>query len=64
MIRGSFYEWSQSASSHRGELLGMVAIHALVATAAEVYNLTRREGSVHSDNMGALGKAKSHGKRI
>lgn len=64
MIKGSFFERSISASSYRGELLGMVAIHALVSTAAEVYNLPVNSGSVHCDNMGALGKARAHGRRV
>ena len=64
LIKGSFFERSMSASSYRGELLGMVAIHALVATAAEVYNLRANKGSIHCDNMGALGKARAHGRRV
>lgn len=64
MIKGSFFERSTTASAYRGELLGMVAIHALVTTAAHVYGLTSSQGSVHCDNMGALGKAKGHTRRV
>ena len=64
VVRGSFFERSLTASSYRGELLGMVAIHALVATAAAVYDLPVNNGSVHCDNMGALGKARAHGRRV
>ena len=41
---------------YRGELLGMVAIHALVATAAAVYDLPVNHGSIHCDNLGATGE--------
>lgn len=64
MLKGSFYERSGTASAYRGELLGMVAVHALVTTTAEVYNLALSKGSVHCDNMGALNKAKEHRKRV
>lgn len=64
MLKGTFYEQSLTASACRGELLGMVALHALVATAAEVYDLHCNQGSVHCDNMGALGKAREHRKRV
>ena len=64
MLRGSFFERSHSASAYRGELLGMVAVHALVANAAAVFGLESTHGSVHCDNLGALGKAKSHNRRV
>ena len=64
VVKGSFFERSSTASSYRGELLGMVAIHALVATAAAVYDLPAHQGSIHCDNLGALGKARAHGRRV
>lgn len=63
-MKGSFFERSVSASSYRGELLGMVAIHALVTTAAEIFDLHVNKGSVHCDNVGALSKARAHGRRV
>ena len=59
VVKGSFFERSLTASSYRGELLGMVAIHALVATAAAVYDLPVNHGSIHCDNLGALAKARA-----
>ena len=59
MVRGSFYDRTYSASAYRGELLGMVAAHALIANAHAVFNLSEVHGSVHCDNLGALGKARS-----
>lgn len=61
VVKGSFFELSLTASSYHGDLLGMVAIHALVATAAAVYDLTINHGSIHCDNLGALAKAWAHG---
>ena len=63
-LRGSFFERSPTASSYRGELLGMVAIHALITAVGSYYSLTVYRGSVHCDNQGALGKARSHGRRV
>ena len=64
VVKGSFFERSLTASSYRGELLGMVAIHALVATAAAVYDLPVNHGSIHCDNLGALAKARAHNRRV
>lgn len=64
MVRGSFYERTYSASAYRGELLGMVAAHALIANAHAVFDLSEINGSIHCDNLGALGKARSHGRRV
>ena len=64
VVKGSFFERSLTASLYRGELLGMVAIHALVATAAAFYDLPVNHGSIHCDNLGALAKARAHGRRV
>ena len=64
LVKGSFFERSLMASVNRGELLRMVAIHALVASAAAVYDLPVNHGSIHCDNMGALGKARTHNRRV
>ena len=63
-VKGSFFERSLSASAYRGELLGMVALHALIVTVGAVYNLRTHRGSIHCDNLGALGKGRAHGRRV
>jgi hypothetical protein len=57
MIRGCFFEDSPKASSYRGELLGLTAIHHLVAYALEFYDHSTASGTMHCDNKGALHQA-------
>lgn len=64
MVRGSFYEESQTASSYRGELLGLTAIHHLAAFALEFYGHTEATGSIHCNNKGALHQASLKRKRV
>jgi hypothetical protein len=64
MIRGSFYEESPKASSYRGELLGLTAIHHLAAFALEFYKYTSASGSIHCDNKGALHQASLKRRRV
>lgn len=42
----------------------MVAVHALVATAAAVYGLQLNYGSMHCDNQGALSKEQRHSRCV
>ena len=39
MLRGNFYEKSTTASSYRGELLGLVAIHTILLALCQFYNI-------------------------
>jgi hypothetical protein len=64
MVYGSFYEISSAASSYRGELLGLTAIHNLVAFVLEYYSTPTARGSVHCDNKGALHQAATKRKRV
>lgn len=64
MVYGSFYELSKSASSYRGELLGLTAIHNLVAYVLEYYVVRTARGSIHCDNKGALHQASIKRKRV
>ena len=64
MVYGSFYEISDDASSYRGELLGLTAIHHLVAFALEYYTVRSASGSIHCDNRGALHQASITRKRV
>ena len=64
MVYGSFYEFSKKASSYRGELLGLTAIHHLVAFVLEYYVVRSAKGSIHCDNKGALHQASTKRKRV
>ena len=64
MVYGSFYEISSAASSYRGELLGLTAIHHLVSFVLEFYTTPTARGSVHCDNKGALHQASTKRKRV
>jgi hypothetical protein len=64
MIRGSFFEDSPKASSYRGELLGLTAIHHLVSFALEFYELSTASGTMHCDNKGALHQASLNRRRV
>ncbi len=64
MVYGAFYEVSSAASSYRGELLGLTAIHHLVAFVLEFYTTPTARGSIHCDNKGALHQAATNRKRV
>ena len=51
---GSFYERSPNAGSYRAELLGLLAIHVLVAALEEYFDLPPHDGKICCDNRGAL----------
>ena len=57
MLRGNFYEVSSSASSYRGELLGLAALHYLLGYLQEYYKIGEVRGKICCDNVSALGKA-------
>ena len=54
ILRGSFYETSPKASSYRGELLGLVAVHTLISSIATFYKLDQLFGKICCDNLAAL----------
>ena len=56
-LHGSFFERSAKAGSYRGELLGLLAIHTLVAALEAYYSLPLTKGKVCCDNQGALRKS-------
>jgi hypothetical protein len=64
MINGCFYENSPKASSYRGELLGLTAIHHLVAYTLDYYEQPTASGSMHCDNKGALHQASMKRRRV
>lgn len=64
MIYGAFHERSNAASSYRGELLGLTAIHHLISFVLEYYTVPKAHGSMHCDNRGALLQASTKRKRV
>ena len=63
-IQGQAYEKSTSAGSYRGEMLGLLALYATIATAHEYFNLTKTSGVIIGDNQGALSQAHRKKKRV
>ena len=57
-MSGHFYERSQKAGSYRAELLGLLAIHTLLAALEEFYAIPPSKGKICCDNQGALYKSK------
>jgi hypothetical protein len=57
ILQGSFYEQSTDASSYRGELLGIVAIYALVLAISQYYKLDLIQGKICCDSRSALNKS-------
>ena len=63
-MSGHFYERSQKADSYRAELLGLLAIHILLAALEEYYKIPPSTGKICCDNTGALYKSKEVRRRI
>jgi hypothetical protein len=63
ILKGSFFKFSSNASSYRGELLGLVAIHTLVLCACWFYQPTTVTGKVICDSKLALYKSSKKGHR-
>ena len=63
-MTGFFYERSQRAGSYRAELLGLLAIHTLLAALEAYYKLPPSSGKICCDNQGALYKSKEYRRRI
>ena len=64
-LLGSFFEVSSSgASSYRGELLGLTALHLVAAAMMELYGEATAPNNMYCDNERALDKAKLHCRRI
>ena len=62
-MRGAFAERSNSASSYRGELLGMLAIHLFLLAVEERGGLDGGTAEVHCDNKGAIYTFDKEGKK-
>ncbi len=57
-------EYSHKAGSYRDELLGLLAIHALLTALEEFYSIPASSGKICCDNQGALFKSKEIWRRI
>ena len=63
-IKGAFVEHSTSASSYRGELLGMLEINLFLLAVEESHRSTTGSSEVHCDNKGALYTFEKEGKWV
>ena len=64
-LAGSFAEYSASASSYRGELLGLCAINVILLALSKVGEVTNRPSiTVWCDNKGAINRASDSSRRI
>jgi len=61
---GSFSEYSHKAGSYRGELLGLLVIHILLAALEEYYKILPSSGKICCNNEGVLYKSKEFWRRI
>ena len=61
---GSFYEASLKAGSYRAELLGLLAIHILVAAIEQYFKLDKSTAIIACGNKGTLFKSKEYRRRI
>ena len=64
-LAGSFSEYSSSASSYRGELLGLCAINIILLAISKTGNITNRQPiTFWCDNKGAINRASDKSRRI
>ena len=64
-LAGSFSEYSSSAGSYRGELLGLCAINVLLLALSKAGEITNRpQITVWCDNKGAVNRASDNSRRI
>ena len=64
-LAGSFSEYSTSASSYRGELLGLCAINVILLALTKTGNITNKPPiTVWCDNKGAINRASDCSRRI
>ena len=63
-LYGSFHEFSREASSYRAELLGLLALHALLAAITIYFQVPAGKAKLCCDNAGALHKSRERRRRI
>jgi hypothetical protein len=64
LLRGSFFEILPKAGSYRGELLGLAALHTIVAAVAKFYKVDVSFGKICCDNVSSLGQSSKSRKRV
>ncbi len=64
LFRGSFYEILPKVGSYRGELLGLVALHTMIAAVAQFYKTDIATGKICCDNLSALGQSSKFRKQV
>ena len=64
VVHGSFWERSRTASSYRGELLGLVALHTLVHGLMVHHGVDRARGKMCCDSDSALDQAATRRRRV
>ena len=63
-LLGTFYEESDQANSYRGERLGLLAIHLLLAAIVEYFGTVVKSTKVCCDNEGGLYASSQRRSRI
>ena len=64
MLRANFFEFSPSASSYRGELLGLVAQHTFLLALCIFYEIPTVKAKICCDNISALKQSSWRRRRI
>jgi hypothetical protein len=62
LLRGSFFKTSPKAGLYRGELLGLVALHVMIAAVTQFYKANTAIGKIYCNNILALGQSSKTGK--
>ena len=64
IFRASFFEVSPDASSYRGELLGLLALHVFISAIVAFYELDEVHAKVCCDNIAALRQSSRRRSRV
>ena len=64
ILRANFYEKSKSASSYRGELLGLLALHSFLYAICEFHNIESTKQKISCDNISALRQSGYQRRRV
>jgi hypothetical protein len=57
LLQGLFFEILPKAGSYRGELLGLVALHTMIAAVAQFYKIDTAIEKICCNNISALGQS-------
>jgi hypothetical protein len=63
-LRANFYERSKSASSYRGELLGLTALHTLLLALKRYFRIDLKQSKICCDNISALRRSEQRRRRV